>query len=100
MYRVKHFLVLIILFLPLLLPAWISYESISNPYFKIFYRKGWESAALNLLQTMEYYRPYVERLTGNQMGQIPFVIEDMGNIVNGYTNPVGIKIAVFAYPPS
>ncbi len=100
MYRVKHFLVLITLFLPLLLPAWISYESISNPYFKIFYRKGWESAALNLLQTMEYYRPYVERLTGNQMGQIPFVIEDMGNIVNGYTNPVGIKIAVFAYPPS
>lgn len=100
MYRAKHFLVLIILILPMLLPAWVSYESISNPYFKIFYRKGWESAALNLLQTMEYYRPYVEELTGNRMGQIPFVIEDMGNIVNGYTNPVGIKIAVFAYPPS
>lgn len=100
MYRAKHFLALIILILPMLLSAWANYESISNPYFKIFYRKGWESSALNLLQTMEYYRPYVEKLTGNKLGQIPFVIEDMGNIVNGYTNPVGIKIAVFAYPPS
>ncbi len=89
-----------LLVLPLFLQAWVNYENISTPYFKIFYRKGWESAALNLLQTMEYYRPYVEELTGNQMGQIPFVIEDMGNIVNGYTNPVGNKIAVFAYPPS
>ncbi|MGB4309274.1 MAG: hypothetical protein WBI94_03210, partial [Candidatus Cloacimonadaceae bacterium] len=100
MHRAKHFLALIFLVLPLLLPAWANYESISNPYFKIFYRKGWETAALNLLQTMEYHRPYVEKLTGNKLGQIPFVIEDMGNIVNGYTNPVGNKIAVFAYPPS
>ena len=100
MYRAKHFLALIFLVLPLLLSAWANYESISNPYFKIFYRKGWETAALNLLQTMEYHRPYVEKLTGNKLGQIPFVIEDMGNIVNGYTNPVGNKIAVFAYPPS
>lgn len=100
MYKARYILLIFILILPMFLQAWVSYENISNPYFKIFYRKGWDSAALNLLQTMEYYRPYVEELTGNKMGQIPFVIEDMGNVVNGYTNPVGIKIAVFAYPPS
>lgn len=98
----KHRLILLLLLLciPLGIVAWPSYRSMSTPNFSVYYRDGWENEALNLLQTMEHYRPYVESLTGNKLGRIPMVIEDMGNMVNGYANPVGTKIAVFAYPPT
>ncbi len=91
---------LLIIILPTLLPGWMNYSSLQTANFEVFFRKGWETEALNLLQTMEYSRPYVEKLTGNRLGRIPFVIEDMGAMANGYTNPVGTKIAVFAYPPT
>lgn len=90
----------VIFAIPVVLNAWPSYKSLSTPYFRVFYRPGWESQALNLLQTMEQNRPFVEELTGNRLDRISYVIEDMGNMVNGYASPVGIKIAVFAYPPS
>lgn len=90
----------LMLLLPISLCAWTNYKSVSTPGFAVYYRDGWETEALNVLQVMEYYRPYVEKLTGNNLGRIPIVIEDMGNLVNGYTNPVGIKIALFAYPPT
>jgi hypothetical protein len=92
--------VLVLLFIPLLLPGWTNYNSLKTASFEVFYRQGWEEEAYNLLQSMEYCRPYVEKLTGNQLGRIPFVIEDMGAMANGYTNPVGTKISVFAYPPT
>ncbi|MCB5229140.1 MAG: hypothetical protein LHW44_03590 [Candidatus Cloacimonetes bacterium] len=96
-----YIIFLIILFLiPTHGMALAMYESISTPSFKIYYRAGWETEALNLLQAMEYCRPYVEDLTGNKVPQVPIVIEDMGNMVNGYTNVPSHKIAVFAYPPS
>ena len=100
MTKIKSLFISLLLTLPYLIFAWSGYESLSTPYFKVFYRPGWEDEALNLLQTMEYSRPFVEDLTGNRLDQIPFVIEDMGNMVNGYTSPTNSKIAVFAYPPS
>jgi hypothetical protein len=81
MTKIKSLFISLLLTLPYLLFAWSSYESLSTPYFKVFYRPGWEDEALNLLQTMEYSRPFVEDLTGNRLDQIPFVIEDMGNMV-------------------
>ncbi len=91
---------LLLIMLPAFLTAWPNYESMSTPNFEVYYRPGWETEALNVLQAMEYSRPYVEKLTGNKLGKIPYVIEDTGNMVNGYASPVGTKIAVFAYPPT
>jgi hypothetical protein len=98
----KNWLILMIVLMltPLSLLAWPSYRSMSTPNFSVYHRDGWEQEALNLLQIMEHSRSYVESLTGNKLGKIPMVIEDMGNMVNGYANPVGTKIAVFAYPPT
>jgi hypothetical protein len=100
MEKTRNTIVLLLVLFPALLAAWPSYQSISTPNFEVYYRSGWETEALNVLQAMEYSRPYVEDLTGNKLGKIPFVIEDTGNMVNGYASPVGTKIALFAYPPS
>ncbi len=80
--------------------ALADYQSLETPNFKVWYRDGWEADALNVLNTMEFYKPYVEDLTGNSVGQTTMVIEDMGNEVNGYMDPFGEKIALFAYPPT
>ncbi|MEF3694443.1 MAG: hypothetical protein V3576_03750, partial [Candidatus Cloacimonadota bacterium] len=95
------FLLLPILILaPLSLTAWANYKSVSTPNFEVYYRDGWEAEALEVLQTMEFYRPYVEELAGNTGGLASIVLEDMGNEVNGYVNLLNRKIALFAYPPT
>lgn len=91
---------MILIMLPLTVFALGNYHSVATPGFKVFYRKGWEAEAIKVLEVMEFYKPYVEDLTGNQLGQSNLVLEDMGNEVNGYTDLLGDKIALFAYPPT
>jgi hypothetical protein len=94
------FLFILIVSLPLLLNAWADWNSISNQHFRIYYKDKWDAEAEKTLQTLEFYRPQLENLIGNSKGRIPFTIEDIGNLANGYTDPVGTRIALFAYPPT
>ncbi|HNT52973.1 MAG TPA: hypothetical protein PKH19_06190, partial [Candidatus Syntrophosphaera sp.] len=58
----KHLLFLILLLTPLMMAAWPNYYTLATPNFEVYFRKGWETEARNILQTLEYSRPYVERL--------------------------------------
>ena len=86
--------------LPPALGAWPNYYTLSTDNFEVYYRKGWATEAMNALQALEYSRPYVEELTGNRPARVPVLLEDMGNMVNGYASPIGKSMALFAYPPS
>lgn len=86
--------------MPLALGAWPNYGTVSTPNFEVYYRRGWETEARNVLQALEYSRTYVEKLTGNSPGKVKVVLSDMGNTVNGYASPVGAKMGLYAYPPS
>lgn len=79
-------LLIIICLLPSLVWAWSNWNTLSTPYFKVFYQPGMEADAYNVLQTLEHYRPYVEQLTGNSVYNTTMKIEDIGNLVNGYAN--------------
>lgn len=92
--------ILLILIIPVMLCAWADWQSVANQHFRIFFKDGWEDEALKVLKTLEHYRPQMERMTGNTLGRIPFTIEDMGNMPNGYTDIYGERIALFAYPPT
>jgi hypothetical protein len=96
----KSCLFSLILVLPLFLHAWADWQSISSAHFRIYFRDEWAAEAEKLIGTLEYNRPLMESMTGNAKGVIPFTIQDMGNIANGYTDPVGTRISVFAYPPT
>jgi hypothetical protein len=98
--RKTVFILLLITALPGLVFAWADWKAVSNQHFRIYYKDRWESEAIEVLRTMEYYRPYLEELNGNQRGQVPVTIEDIGNIVNGYTDPFSNRIVLFAYPPT
>jgi len=96
--KALHYACLIFLLLPVwLLAAW---ENVSTDYFKVYYRTGMEAEAIHALQVMEYYRPRLERLTGNTATQTAIKLEDMGNLVNGYANPLGNVIGLYMYPPT
>lgn len=94
------FALVLLLLIPLTGFALADYQSVETSNFRVWYRNGWEKDALNVLNTMEFYKPYVEDLTGNRVGQTTMIIEDMGNEVNGYMDPFGERIALFAYPPT
>lgn len=77
-------------------PEW---QMLKTDHFTIFYSSGHETEAWQLLAALEYYRPQVEKLCGNEVFHFPFVIDDTGLLVNGFTDPVNKRIHVFEYPP-
>lgn len=98
--RKKNCFMFILLLLPLFLNAWADWQSISSAHFRIYFKDEWTAEAEKLLGTLEYNRPLMESMTGNTKSRMPITIQDMGNIANGYTDPVGTRISVFAYPPT
>lgn len=100
MRKIKIIIILLISLTPVLLPAWTNWQTLKTRNFSIFYQPGWDTEAINVLQTMEYYRPYAESLTGNTKQHVSVNLQDIGNLVNGYTDPIGNRIALFAFPPT
>lgn len=68
--------------------------------FSVFYRPGYELQAQWALGALEYYRPQIERLTGNRAKRVSILIEDVGTLANGASDPLFNRILLFTYPPS
>jgi hypothetical protein len=92
-------LFLLVLAVPSSLGAWGDWQTLNTPRFRVFYKPGYEPDARQALAVLEYYRKNVATLTGNPMGRVPFVIEDIGTMSNGYTDPLYGNIHLFTYPP-
>jgi hypothetical protein len=87
-----------LLLVPILAPA--ALKTMANDKFIVYYRTGMEHEAYHALQVLEYYRPRLEKMTGNTYGKAAIKLEDMGNLVNGFANPVGNVIGLYMYPPT
>jgi hypothetical protein len=77
-----------------------SWETLKTDHFTVFYEPEYEYQAREFLKALEYYRPKVENLTQNQAYRLPIIIEDIGTIANGMTDPITNRIFLFTYPPS
>lgn len=77
-----------------------GHEIIKTPYFVVFYPRGHEDKAIVALNSLEYYRQYVEALTGNKKKRTSILLEDSGMLTNGYANPVFDRVSLFTYSPS
>lgn len=99
--KTARFIVIIVLcIVPICLNALANWKTLSTDSFKIYYQPSMEDAAWHALAVLEHYRPYTEQLVGNTYPQAAIKLEDMGNLVNGWANPVGGNIALFLYPPT
>lgn len=55
-----------------------DWKTLKTEHFTVFYLPGFEEAAWNVLATLEYYRPAIEELVGNELFHLSVVIEDTG----------------------
>ncbi len=77
-----------------------DWKTIETQDFEIFYPKGYEIQAKEVLYYLEKYQPQVKKLTGNQNEfKTRVVIQDTGMLANGYADSINTKISVFAYDP-
>ncbi|MEI7833035.1 MAG: hypothetical protein WCJ56_07560 [bacterium] len=83
------------------LPAFaLDWKTLKTDHFTVFYPPGYEGQAFELLETMEYYRPRVETLTGGSAENFPITIEDVGVSANGFMNPWEPTIHVYRGMPA
>jgi len=88
------------LFLFLLLPlasfGQADWKDLKTDHFMVFYKPGYEFEARQALRNLEYYRPLIQRLTGNDQPPLTaVVIQDAGDYSNGLTDPLDQDIQLF-----
>ncbi|HGE70413.1 TPA: hypothetical protein ENX78_06240 [Candidatus Poribacteria bacterium] len=93
-----YYLLFLIVFI--LCNSAFSWEVTKTDHFTVFYDREHEWQAKKFLQSLEYYRPKAEKLTGNIKYHTPVIIEDIGTTSNGMTDPIFNRINLFTYPPS
>ena len=77
-----------------------DWRTLKTEYFTVFYPSGVEQEAREILEILEFYRPEVEKLTGNRQRHLPIVLDDLGVSTNGLANPLLYNIHLFWYPPT
>ncbi|HHT47812.1 MAG TPA: hypothetical protein GXZ98_00765 [Firmicutes bacterium] len=92
-------LALCLLLFPAVCLGGTDWQALKTEYFTVFYPSGLEEVAREVLQILEYYRPEVEKLTGNRQYHLPVVIDDTGILPNGMANPFYYYVHLFWYPP-
>ncbi|MDQ1318437.1 MAG: hypothetical protein QG588_2099, partial [Candidatus Poribacteria bacterium] len=97
--KITVFSVFVFLFISFTHPAF-SWETLKTDHFTVFYKPEYEYQTRDFLKALEYYRPKVENLIQNQAYHLPIIIDDIGTISNGTTNPINNRIYLFTYPPS
>lgn len=87
------------LLLPTVCLGGTNWQALKTQYFTVFYPSGMEEVARDVLQILEFYRPEVEKLTGNRRYNLSVVIDDTGITPNGLANPYLDYVHLFWYPP-
>ncbi|MEO0184799.1 MAG: hypothetical protein ABIL20_03270 [candidate division WOR-3 bacterium] len=79
--------------------TWFDWQVIKTKNYTIICKPDYEYEAIQTLYNLEYYRTNVINLTGNNIRNLPVVIEDIGTLSNGFANPFFYNIHIFTYPP-
>jgi hypothetical protein len=88
-----------IIICPTLIFGWTNWKTLETDKFQVIYKPGYELQGEECLRVLEYYRKDVVNLTGHNLSKTPFVIEDIGMMSNGYTDPIFKNIHLFTYAP-
>lgn len=88
-----------LLLLPTVCLGGTKWQALKTESFTVFYPSGLEEVAREVLLTLEFYRPEVEKITGNRHQHLPIVIDDFGIAPNGLAQPIFRYIHLFWYPP-
>jgi Periplasmic component of the Tol biopolymer transport system len=79
--------------------AWSDWLTLKTDHFTVFYKPADRDRASQVLQTLEFYRPQIEKLCGNEQLHVSIVIDDAGIYFNGLTDPINSRIHLFTAHP-
>jgi len=79
--------------------TWFDWQALKSEHFVIFYKPGYRFEAQQVVQNLEFYNQYIIELTGNKPEHLPVVIEDCGQLSNGFANPLFYNIHIFTNRP-
>ena len=103
-YKLKLIFILVIiaglLSIPIVTMAMFDWATLKTEHFTVFYQPDDEMVARQVLETLEYYRPKVEKLCGNTAQHLAVVIDKNGVAVNGFSKPHDRQIHLFDYNPN
>ncbi|HEX3044353.1 MAG TPA: hypothetical protein VHY08_06325, partial [Bacillota bacterium] len=97
--RIYLFMALLIFLIPTVAFTKGSWKTLKTEHFTVFYTTQFEAEAWQCLKILEYYRPEVEKISGNKAAHLSVVIDDTGTLVNGYSNAIANQLHLFKYPP-
>jgi hypothetical protein len=80
--------------------AWSDWLTLKTDHFTVFYKPDHQDEANQVLQTLEYYRPQIEKLCNNQQLHVSIVIDETGIYFNGFDDPANARIHLYRNPPA
>ena len=77
--------------------SFYDWQAIKNEKFTLFYKQEYEKRAVQILSALDFYSRIAEEITGNTVSSLSIVLDDYGNYVNGYANPVFYNMHLMNY---
>jgi len=74
-----------------------AWDALKTDQFTVFYEPLYRDKAVRILSALEYYKHIPERIVGNRCGSLPIVLDDYGQYMNGFANPVYYNIHLINY---
>jgi hypothetical protein len=74
-----------------------SWDALKTDQFTVFYEPVYKDKAMRILSAMEYYKYIPEGIVGNKCENLPIVLDDYGQYVNGFANPVYYNMHLINY---
>ena len=78
--------------------AWLDWQTLKTDHFTVFYKEGYQNKARETINSLEYNRRSLEKLTDNEVLNTSVVLEDIGAMSNAYADTVFNNMHLFTYP--
>lgn len=79
----------------------VSWSSLESKKDKIYFSQDYKKLAQECLSSIQSFTPVLEDFTGNRLDfKTPYLLEDYGNYINGFTDSIKRQISLSARQPS
>ena len=79
---------------------YLDWKVKETTHYKLYFPPDLEYKANDLLIKLEHYRPYVTSFTGHLPQKASIVLEDVGDMPNGFVNPATEQTFLWSTGPS
>ena len=75
----------------------LDWKHIETDHYIIYYPEQYETQAQETLLKLEKATPTVEKVTGGTIKKVPILLEDYGQLANGFVSVMPLKMNLMTY---